>query len=111
MALLGGLALWHLTKALPAPLPLIGRLLGSLALSARLVSALGQMAGHFRTLDRDIAHYHAHQAYIDAQILSATLATLALWSISKKEVMTAGLVPGGDIPARDDKPRDPRTET
>ncbi|MHB1512335.1 MAG: hypothetical protein ACYCTF_09480 [Acidiferrobacter sp.] len=111
MVLLGAFALWHLAGSLPAPLHLIGLLFGSLVLSARLVSAVGQIAARFRTLDHDIVHYHAHQAYIDAQILSTTLATLALWSISEKEVVAAGLVPDGRAAAHDGKRYGPRTET
>ncbi len=111
MVLLGASALWHLAGSLPAPLHMIGLLLGSLVLSARVVSAASQSVARFRTLDHDIVHYRAHQAYIDAQILSTTLATLALWSISEKEVVAAGLVPDGRAAAHDGKRCGPRTET
>lgn len=107
MVLLGAFALWCLAGSLPAQLHLPSLLLGSLTLSARLVLALRQLAVRFRMLDRDIVHYRAHRAYIDAQILSATLATLAMWSISEEQVVAAGLMSRGHTHPRDHEPRVP----
>lgn len=108
MVLLGAFALWHLAGPLPATLRLPSLVLGSLALSARLVSALGQIGARLRILDRDIMYYRTHRAYIDARILSATLATLAMWSISEEQVVAAGLVAPGHTHPHDAKPRAPR---
>ena len=109
MTLLGGFALSRLAQSLPMALHLTALIFGSLALSARLVSALAQIAARFRILGRDIVRYRTHRAYIDAQILAATMATLALWSISEEEVMAAGLLPDSPPGARNDEARGPHT--
>ncbi len=108
MTLLGAFALSRLTGSLPRAAHLTALILGSLALSARLVMALGQIAVRFRILGRDTVRYRAHRAAIDAQILTATMAALALWSISEEDVAAAGLLPDSR-PRTRDAPRDPPT--
>lgn len=98
LTLLGAFAIWRLTVTLHPPARLTIEGLGYLLLSARLVLALRQFLARARALRRDVAHYAAHRAYADAQILNTTVATLATWSISRERLIAAGLLPGTEQP-------------
>lgn len=101
LVVLGAFALWRLTAPLHRTARLASEGLGYLLLSGRLILALPQFITHIRTLRRDVAHYQAHRAYIDAQIVNATVTMLATWSISKQQLIAAGLLPKPPPPPRE----------
>ncbi|RCN56291.1 hypothetical protein [Acidiferrobacter thiooxydans] len=93
LVFLGAFALWRLTAPLGMPARLVTEGLGYLLLSGRLILALPPLITRIRALRRDVAHYRAHRAYVDAQILNATVALLTAWSISEEQLIAAGLLP------------------
>ncbi len=104
---LGAVALWHLTTSWRMPTRLYTQGAGYLLLSGRLILTLPHLLARIRTLRRDIAHYHAHRAYVDARILKATVAMLASWSITEQQLVAAGLLPKPPPPPREPPPTDP----
>ncbi|WP_297374488.1 hypothetical protein [Acidiferrobacter sp.] len=104
LVLLGAFALMRLGHPLPLRARLVTEGLGCLVLSGRLILTLPQLVTRIRTLRRDVAHYHAHRAYIDAQILNATVAKLAILSISQEQLIAAGLLPKPPSPPREPPP-------
>lgn len=106
LVFLGAFALWRLTAPLGMPARLVTEGLGYLLLSGRLILALPPLITRIRALRRDVAHYRAHRAYVDAQILNATVALLTAWSISEEQLIAAGLLPTPPRPPREPPPTD-----
>ena len=106
LVFLGAFALWRLTAPLGMPARLVTEGFGYLLLSGRLILALPPLITRIRALRRDLAHYRTHRAYVDAQILNATVAVLATWSISKEQLIAAGLLPKPPRPPREPPPAD-----
>ena len=104
LVVLGAIALWHLTASLRMPTRLLTEGVGYLLLPGRLVLTLPQLLRRIRTLRRDVAHYHAHRAYVDARILNATVTMLATWSISEEQLVATGLLPNPPRPPHEPAP-------
>jgi len=97
--LIAGFAVWHLTQPLP-PLAQAGLdSLGLVLLSRQLRSAIRQISAETRSFHDGVAHYAAHRAYVDAQILSRTVHQLATWSITESQLVAAGLLPEPNSPS------------